>query len=83
MLDPLVSIHPTHRHGGSFLFIQRSSNGPQNVRKSNLVLSQVGTDFIDWGCPIAGVSELLEVTGIGVWGIRRWRIMVGWRTAEV
>lgn len=35
MLDPLVSTHPTHRHGGSFLFILPSRCTIPKVRKSN------------------------------------------------
>ena len=45
------------------------------------VFFQIGTDFADWAFPIAGVSGLLEVTGIGIWGLQLWRIMGGWRPA--
>lgn len=43
------------------------------------VTFQVATDFTEWAYPIAGVSGLLEVTGIGIWGVHLWRIMAGWR----
>jgi hypothetical protein len=46
------------------------------------VFFQIGTDFADWAYPIAGVSGLLEVAGIGIWGVHLWRIMAGWRPAE-
>ena len=45
------------------------------------VVFQIGTDFVDWAYPIAGVSGLLEVAGIGIWGVHLWRIMSGWRPA--
>ncbi len=41
------------------------------------VFFQIGTDFADWAYPVAGVSGLLEVTGIGIWGLHLWRIMAG------
>lgn len=43
------------------------------------VTFQIGTDFAEWAYPVAGVSGLLEVTGIGIWGVHLWRIMAGWR----
>lgn len=45
------------------------------------VTFQVATDFTAGAYPIAGVSGLLEVTGIGIWGVHLWRIMAGWRPA--
>ncbi len=45
------------------------------------VFFQIGTDFADWAYPVAGVSGLLEVTGIGIWGVHLWRIMAGRRPA--
>lgn len=45
------------------------------------VFFQIGTDFAGWAYPIAGISGLLEVTGIGIWGVHLWRIMAGWRPA--
>jgi len=47
------------------------------------VTFQIATDFAAWAYPVAGVSGLLEVTGIGIWGVHLWRIMAGWDpTAE-
>lgn len=46
------------------------------------VFFQIGTDFAEWAYPVAGVSGLLEVAGIGIWGASLWRIMAGWRPAE-
>jgi hypothetical protein len=46
------------------------------------VLFQIGTDFAEWTFPIAGVSGLLEVAGIGIWGVHLWRIMAGWHPAD-
>ncbi len=46
------------------------------------VTFQIGTDFAEWAYPVAGVSGLLEVTGIAIWGVHLWRIMAGWRPAE-
>jgi hypothetical protein len=45
------------------------------------VFFQIGTDFADWAYPVTGVSGLLEVTGIGIWGVHLWRIMAGRRPA--
>lgn len=42
---------------------------------------QIATDFRAWAYPLAGVSGLLEVTGIALWGIHLWRIMNGWNPA--
>ena len=47
------------------------------------VLFQIGTDFGAWAYPIAGVSGLLEVAAIGLWGVHLWRIMNGWQPVEV
>lgn len=41
------------------------------------VFFQVATDFAEWAYPIVGMSGLLEVAGIGVWGVHLWRIMAG------
>lgn len=46
------------------------------------VAFQVLTDFQDWAFPVAGVSGLLEVAGIAVWGTHLWRIMNGWCPQE-
>lgn len=40
---------------------------------------QIGTDFWEVAFPLVGVSGLLEVTGIAIWGAHLWRIMVGWQ----
>jgi hypothetical protein len=45
------------------------------------VAFQIGTDFRDWAFPVAGVSGLLEVSGIALWGLHLWRIMNGWSPA--
>jgi hypothetical protein len=47
------------------------------------VAFQVGTDFRGWSFPVAGVSGVLEVAGIAIWGAHLWRIMNGWRPAEL
>jgi len=39
---------------------------------------QIATDFVAWSFPVAGVSGVLEVTGIAVWGLHLWRLMNGW-----
>jgi hypothetical protein len=41
------------------------------------VAAQTATDFADSPFPFAGVSGLLEVTGLAVWGVHLWRIMAG------
>ncbi len=46
------------------------------------VAFQIGTDFSESAYPIAGVSGLLEVTGIAIWCAHLWRIMNGWRPGE-
>ncbi len=43
---------------------------------------QIATDFGEWAYPIAGVSGLLELTGIAIWGVHLWRIMNGWKPVE-
>jgi hypothetical protein len=42
---------------------------------------QTMTDFTDLAFPIAGVSGILEVTGLAIWGTHLWRIMNGRVTA--
>lgn len=54
-----------------------------NVGCAMRVLFQVATDFGDWAFPIAGVSGLLEVTALAVWGLHLWRIMNGWQPESV
>lgn len=46
------------------------------------VALQIGTDFTASAFSLIGVSGLLEVTGIALWGVHLWRIMAGWRPAE-
>ncbi len=46
------------------------------------VVLQIGTDFTDFAFPLVGISGLLEVSGIALWGAHLWRIMAGWRPAE-
>lgn len=46
------------------------------------VAFQIATDFGDWAFPVAGISGLLEVSGIAIWGLHLWRIMNGWKPAE-
>ncbi|HZT79987.1 MAG TPA: DUF1858 domain-containing protein, partial [Gemmataceae bacterium] len=41
------------------------------------VIGQTATDFTDTAFPFAGVSGLLEVTGLALWGVHLWRIMAG------
>lgn len=43
---------------------------------------QIATDFTEWAYPVAGVSGMLELTGIAVWGVHLWRIMNGWKPIE-
>jgi uncharacterized membrane protein len=47
------------------------------------VTAQTFTDFTPVSFPIAGVSGLLEVLGLALWGVHLWRIMAGRiRTSE-
>jgi hypothetical protein len=41
------------------------------------VVSQICTDFTAGAYPVAGVSGLLEVTGLTLWGVHLWKIMAG------
>jgi hypothetical protein len=41
------------------------------------VLAQTLTDFIPPAFPVAGVSGLLEVTGLALWGAHLWSVMAG------
>lgn len=47
------------------------------------VTFQIATDFREWAYPIAGVSGLFELTGLALVGVHLWRIMNGWRPADV
>ncbi len=53
-----------------------------NVGCAMRVSFQIATDFAEWAYPIAGISGLLEVTGIAIWGVQLWRVMNGWSPAE-
>ncbi|HEY8505669.1 MAG TPA: NnrS family protein [Gemmataceae bacterium] len=46
------------------------------------VTGQVLTDFTPSAFPVAGVSGLLEVTGLAVWGAHLWRVMSRGRAFE-
>lgn len=41
------------------------------------VIGQTATDFADWVFPLAGVSGVLEVAGLAVWGFHLARLMLG------
>jgi hypothetical protein len=41
------------------------------------VVGQTATDFADWVFPLAGMSGVLEVTGLAVWGAHLARLMLG------
>jgi hypothetical protein len=41
------------------------------------VAGQTATDVADWVFPLAGVSGLLEVAGLAVWGVHLARLMLG------
>ena len=43
---------------------------------------QIATDLTTVAFSLVGVSGVLEVTGITLWGVHLWRIMNGWRPAE-
>jgi hypothetical protein len=46
------------------------------------VTTQVLTDFTPRAYPVAGLSGLLEVLGLALWGVHLWRIMAGKLAAE-
>ncbi len=49
------------------------------------VSGQIATDWANWVFPVAGVSGVLEVTGLAVWGIGLVRLMIrpaGWEVCE-
>jgi hypothetical protein len=48
-----------------------------NVGCGLRVVGQVLTDFTQTAFPVAGVSGLLEVTGLALWGLHLWAIMDG------
>ncbi len=41
------------------------------------VVGQTVTDFTDSAFPFAGVSGVLEVTGLALWGVHLWLVMIG------
>lgn len=46
------------------------------------VVGQTLTDMADVSFPITGISGLLEVAGLAVWGVHLWWIMAGWLPAQ-
>jgi len=48
-----------------------------NLGCSLRVIGQISTDFTDSAFPIAGISGVLEVTGLALWGIHLWMVMSG------
>jgi hypothetical protein len=42
---------------------------------------QIATDFTSVAYPLVGISGVLEVSGIAIWGVHLWRIMNGWQPA--
>jgi hypothetical protein len=46
------------------------------------VIFQTATDLAPWAFPIAGVSGILEVAGLAIWGAHVWGIMDGWVRAR-
>jgi hypothetical protein len=56
-----------------------------NLGCSLRVVGQTATDWADWVFPLAGVSGVLEVTGLAVWGATLPRLMLrpaGWEAAD-
>jgi hypothetical protein len=47
-----------------------------NVGCTLRVVGQVLTDVVPESFPVTGVSGVLEVTGLAVWGVHLWRIML-------
>ena len=48
-----------------------------NLGCSLRVFGQTATDFMSGAFSVAGVSGLLEVTGLALWGVHLWLIMAG------
>jgi hypothetical protein len=48
-----------------------------NVGCALRVVAQTLTDFTPHAFPVAGLSGLLEVTGLALWGIHLWAVMAG------
>lgn len=52
-----------------------------NIGCALRVIGQTATDFADWVFPVAGLSGMLEVTGLAIWGIHLAGLMLrrpGW-----
>jgi hypothetical protein len=48
-----------------------------NLGCSLRVIGQTLTDFTPRAFPVAGLSGLLEVTGLALWGVHLWAVMAG------
>jgi hemerythrin-like domain-containing protein len=48
-----------------------------NVGCAVRVLGQVATDLTSWAFPVTGLSGVLEVTGLALWGGHLWAVMAG------
>jgi hypothetical protein len=48
-----------------------------NLGCATRVIGQTLTDFVPESFPFTGVSGLLEVSGLALWGLHLWRIMTG------
>lgn len=51
-----------------------------NVGCALRVSGQIMTDLTASAFPVAGVSGLLEVTGLALWGAHLWAVMAGWHS---
>jgi len=49
-----------------------------NIGCTLRVSLQIATDFTATAYPLVGISGLLEVAGLAIWGVHLWRIMNGW-----
>ncbi len=64
-----VDIHRLTRLWGPFLLL--------NIGCGLRVLAQTLTDFTPHAYAVAGCSGVLEITGLGLWGIHLWTVMAG------
>jgi hypothetical protein len=48
-----------------------------NLGCAQRVVAQTLTDFTPHAFPVAGLSGLLEVTGLALWGVHLWAVMAG------
>jgi hypothetical protein len=64
-----VDIHRLTTLWGPFLLL--------NVGCALRVVAQTLTDFTPHAFPVAGVSGLLEVSGLALWGVHLWAVMAG------